>query len=416
MTKRCLSLCPGLLAVLMATTGSGAESSIAPPPTAATSVTPDSWPIFRGDSRSTGVASSSLPEQLRLLWKFAPDRGSFDGTAAIVDGAVYLGDMRGKLVCLDLATGKPRWEYATGSGFTASPAVRDGRLYIGDIDGKFYCLQTADGQKFWSFDSEAEIDSSANFFQDNVLFGSQDATLYCLNAKSGELAWKFAIGDQIRCSPTVVEDRCFVAGCDGRLHVVDLQQGQEVASVPIESPTCVTPAAVGDRAYFGTEGGAFFCVDWKQAKVVWTFTGENRGQPYRSCPAVSGRYVVFGGRNKRIQALDLENGNELWQVAVKQRVDSSPIIAGQRVFVGGGDGLEPRELRAARPGGNPLGDPRSRALSGEKIRGSLEYRPGFKRLQACRLDCFEVLRALGLQKVLRGAGRQASTRGSFFKT
>ena len=112
MTKRCLSLSLGLLAVLMATTGSGAESSIAPPPTAATSVTPDSWPVFRGDSRSTGVARSSLPEQLRLLWKFAPDRGSFDGTAAIVDGAVYLGDMRGKLFCLDLATGKQRWEYA----------------------------------------------------------------------------------------------------------------------------------------------------------------------------------------------------------------------------------------------------------------------------------------------------------------
>ncbi len=191
------------------------------------------WPLFRGDPRSTGVARTTLPDQPVMLWKHQVPKGSFEGTPAIVDGVVYIGDLDGSLYALQLATGEPKWTYKTESGFMASPAVRNGLLYIGDIDGRFRCLEAATGKPMWEFDSDAEIDSSANFFRDNVLFGSQDATLYCLDAKGGKLVWKYAIADQIRCTPTVVEDRCFVAGCDGRLHVIDLNKGQEAASVEI---------------------------------------------------------------------------------------------------------------------------------------------------------------------------------------
>jgi outer membrane protein assembly factor BamB len=161
-----------------------------------------------------------------------------------------------------------------------------------------------------------------------------------------------------------VQRRCFVAGCDGQLHVIDVNEGKEVASVEIDSPTGVTPAAVGDRVFFGTEGGTFFCIDWAQAKVVWTFSDDRHGQAFRSSPAAAKQAVVFGGRNKRVHALDPEKGTELWRFAAKSRIDASPVIAGDRVFVAATDGrLYALDLKSGKPlwehetGGGFVGSP-----------------------------------------------------------
>lgn len=298
----------------------------------------DDWPLFRGDAHSTGVSRGTLPEKLDVLWKFAVPGTAFDSTPAIVDGVVYLGDMDGRLYALDLATGEKRWEVKFEDGFLAGTAVKDGALYVGDMAGRFYCLDAKTGKSRWGFSTQAEIDSSANFYKDRVIVGSQDSTLYCLQLADGKLVWKFSIADQIRCSPTIVENRAFVAGCDSKLHVVDLDNGQEVAAVEIEAPTGVTPAVRGDLVYFGTEAGTFFAVNWKTAVVAWTFQPDKGSQPFRSSPAVTSEAVVFGGRNKRVHALEPATGKPLWEFTARNRLDGSPVIVGSRAFVGAADG------------------------------------------------------------------------------
>lgn len=129
-----------------------------------------------------------------------------------------------------------------------------------------------------------------------------------------------------------------MAGCDSKLHVVDLDNGQEVAAVEIEAPTGVTPAVRGDLVYFGTEAGTFFAVNWKTAVVAWTFQPDKGSQPFRSSPAVTSEAVVFGGRNKRVHALEPATGKPLWEFTARNRLDGSPVIVGSRAFVGAADG------------------------------------------------------------------------------
>ena len=294
------------------------------------------WPLVRGDAQARGVAHGTLREPLEVLWKFSAKEGGFEGSAVIVAGVVYVGSLDGNLYAIDLASGKKKWAYKTELGFSASPAVAGGLVYVGDADGKFYCVD-AKGDLKWTFDAEAEIDSSANFHKGRVLFGSQDANLYCLDGRSGHLVWKYAIGDQIRCSPTVVGDRAFVAGCDSKLHVVDLTTGKAIGTVPIGAPTGSTPAVDGDYAYFGTEGATFFCIDYQQAKVVWTYKAK-RNMPLRSSAAIAENLVIFGGRDKRVMALAKSDGMEQWSFATRARVDGSPVVVGDRVFIGSADG------------------------------------------------------------------------------
>ncbi len=48
--------------------------------------------------------------------------------------------------------------------------------------------------------------------------------------------------------------------------------------------------------------------------------------------------MIFGSRDKRVRALDPKTGNVLWTFPTRGRVDSSPVLVGDRVFLGSSDG------------------------------------------------------------------------------
>lgn len=300
------------------------------------------WPMFRGNPQSTGVATSDLPKELDILWEYEIPKGAFEGSAAIVDvdgtKVVYIGDLDGKLLSLDLETGEKRWEYLVESklGFATSPTYHDGKIYAGDIDGLFHCVDDS-GEQVWTFQTNAEISSSANIYKGNIILGSQDANLYCLDGDTGDIVWQFEAPDQIRCTPTIVDGRAFVAGCDGLLHVIDLDKGEEIGSVNIESPTGGTPAVLGDAVFFGTEQAGFFSIEWKKPELKWHFVDESMAA-IRSNPAVTNEHVIFGAANRVVRSLNPLTKEENWATTLKTRIETSPVVVGDRVFVSSGDG------------------------------------------------------------------------------
>lgn len=297
------------------------------------------WPLYRGDIQAQGIASEALPENLKLQWEFKVENGAFEGTTAIVEDTAYIGDLDGSVFALNLADGKKKWEFETESGFYGSPAVRGGKVYIGDMDGMLYCLDAKTGKQLWQFETKAEINSSVNFYKNQILIGSQDSFLYCLKEADGSLVWKFEIEDQIRCMPTIISNRGFLAGCDGKLHVVDLDEGKAIGTVPIDGPTGSTPAAEGKMVYFGTEGGFFYAIDWERLETAWTYIDERGRQPIRTSAAITKDRAVFGGRNRKVVAIDREKGEPIWTFTARGRVDSSPVISGSRVYFGTSNGM-----------------------------------------------------------------------------
>jgi outer membrane protein assembly factor BamB len=58
----------------------------------------------------------------------------------VAGSRVYIGSNDGRFYVLDLATGKPVWQYESGSPMTASPAVASGVVVIGTNDGTIICF------------------------------------------------------------------------------------------------------------------------------------------------------------------------------------------------------------------------------------------------------------------------------------
>lgn len=298
------------------------------------------WPVQRGNAKGTGVSDSPMPKEIALIWKYEIPKGAFEATPIIADGTVFIGDLDGHVLALDLKTGEEKWKIKYDAGFIASPGFADGRVFLGDYDGLFRALDAKTGKELWKFETQGEIDSGSAFYESSVLVASQDGSLYRLNQADGELVWKYETGDQLRCSPTIVGNRTFLGGCDGKLHIVDLDKGESISTdLPLGSPTGSTPAAIGDMAIVGTYGGAIFGFDWKTVTQKWMFQDTEISPEIRASVSATDTLAVTNSRSRRVFAVKVDSGKLAWQVTLNKRADSSPTISADgRVWIAATDG------------------------------------------------------------------------------
>src|SRR5260370_12931717 len=138
-------------------------------------------------------------------------------------------------------------------------------------------------------------------------------------------------------TPGVVDGRTLVGGCDSAVHVVDRDNGRELAWVELAGQVGATAAVIKDRVYVGTMVPHVRAVDWKEAKVDWTLEPQKGGQPFAASIAATDKLVIAASRDKRVYALDRATGEKKWDFVTRGRVESSPVVVGQRVYIGSGD-------------------------------------------------------------------------------
>lgn len=307
---------------------------------------PVSWPSFRHDLTQTGVATSTLPEDLELLWE-ATIGDQVLATAAIVGDYVYVPCLSGELICLSRKNGEKIWAYKSvevveknsfAPGFKSAPTVSGDSIYLGDEEGVFHAIDRKTGAGRWKFSTGGEIYSAAAVLDGKVIFGSYDNRLYCLHEADGKLAWQFETQGYVHCAPAVAEGVTFIAGCDEHLRVIDIKTGEQKYDMPLQTYLIASPAVVGEMLYVGTYASEVVAVDWKKKDVVWRYASGESEQPYHSSAAVTDQLVIVGGRDKQVHAINRATGKKAWSFGTRAKVDSSPAVVGDRVFVGSHDG------------------------------------------------------------------------------
>ena len=295
------------------------------------------WSQFRGNHSLTGVSESNVPTSLKQLWTYEAG-DSIESSAAIVGSTVFVGSQKGELVALNLENGSVYWKFSTGSPIgESSPAYAGGAVYIGDLGGWLNALNASDGKKLWAFKTNGEIKSSPVVVGDRVLIGSYDEHLYCLSARDGSLLWKFKTNGPVHSTPGVSGGMAFIAGCDALFRAIRIADGKEVFNVSSGAYTGASPALRSGSAFYGTFDNEVLSVNLAQKQIVWRYQHPERKFPFYSSAAVTTTRVVVGGRDKLVHGLTL-SGKGVWTFATRARVESSPAIAGGRVFVGSNDG------------------------------------------------------------------------------
>ncbi len=112
------------------------------------------WPLFRGDLRRDGAATSGGRSMLTLAWSYCMGAAILS-SPAVSAGVVYVASTNGILAALDARSGHVFWQFRAGGALYSSPSVQNGVVYIGALDGIVYAVDAASGRLHW----RSQVDS-----------------------------------------------------------------------------------------------------------------------------------------------------------------------------------------------------------------------------------------------------------------
>ena len=222
-----------------------------------------------------------------------------DGTPAVADGRVYVGNNTAdRVMAYDLATGQALWTGAStlGGWQDGIPAAGNGRVYIGSGNG-ITARDGATGKNLWTYKSphasQVSSDStpSAPTIAGNTIYmGFPSGAVTALDATTGAVLWDRLLPGQqyrggVQSSPALSGDTLFVGSNNGNFYALDANTGQPrwqhnigtwVTAGPAISGNTVVAGALDGNLYAYTPGGA--AAD-RWSSVSGTVTDAASGQP-----------------------------------------------------------------------------------------------------------------------------------------
>jgi outer membrane protein assembly factor BamB len=256
----------------------------------------------------TGRANWTNSAPTRYRDDFGFDEGP-RAVPAIAAGNVFCLGAEGRLRCVELATGKTRWERALGTelkadkgffGFSASPLVVGGLVFVtigGDSGRGIVALDTGTGEQRWS-----ATDHEAGYASPTLLTHGGQTLVLCfdrtglvaLEPKTGavrfEEPWRSRSHASVNAAnPVLFDDKVFITasyGTGAKLLRVAFGRPEEVWSNDTSlSSHYVTPVFFQGCLYgfHGRQetGGEFRCVQSATGKVLWTDSSVSMGQIVR---------------------------------------------------------------------------------------------------------------------------------------
>ncbi|ADB31691.1 metallophosphoesterase [Kribbella flavida DSM 17836] len=225
-----------------------------------------------------------------------------DGTPAVADGRVYVGNQDGSIViAYDLATGRKLWTGTDtlGGWQDGVPSAGGGKVYIGSNNG-IVARDGATGAVRWSYTSthpslvNGGATPSAAAIKDNTVYMSfPSGAVTALDATTGAVIW-----DQL---------------LPGSLY---------------RGGSFTSPALAGDTLFVGANSGGFYALDALTGQPLWS---QNIGTWVSAGPAVSGNTVVAGAFDGNLYAFTPGGPSATpWPVVsgrVTRKADGAPAAA-----------------------------------------------------------------------------------------
>jgi len=313
---------------------------------------------FRGDAWNSGAAASSAPSTNRLLWDSDVGVPEIAATPAIAYGYVFVNTMR-ELFALDEDTGDVAWRNPGVRGFS-SPAVFSGTLVVGTSDGRVVQVDAATGRERWNTTLVSEtvfsgITSSPKIAFDRIYVGTLNESggpgeVVALDVRDGSVAWRHATGSIHYSSPALAGGILHV-GVMGLLNTtsgidfdpphgvlaLDARDGSEIWFFETEGPVAASPVVFGDLVVAPSK-------ESHKDGVVYGIRRSDGAQAWRadvpagvSSPALHGDTVFVGGGSLngtgRVTALNASSGVERWSVVLNGPVQASVAYADSKVYV-----------------------------------------------------------------------------------
>jgi outer membrane protein assembly factor BamB/predicted phosphodiesterase len=336
------------------------------------------WRQVQGGGEHHGRAPHIGPP-LRGLWVADVGEHVLGGSPAIASGLVLvpLSDLDdgdgGGVVALDLATGAERWRAITGHSVRGTPAVSGDLAVFNDASGVVHGVELATGTERWSVDLGDRVDNTQSALISAAAVDGERAyavtigRLAAIDLATGEIVWEDQkIGGGLnanmssRAAPGLADDLVIATAGWGKggLVAFDPETGERRwQRLPKRAEGINSaPIIAGDLVLIADSWGWVRALDRRTGEPRWKHRVAPEGNALSlsvaATPALSGDVLVVPTQYHALIALTASGGRRLWRhdvghaavhTAHDERtapsVTSSPIIAGDVVWLGGADGV-----------------------------------------------------------------------------
>ena len=299
--------------------------------------------VHTADARITTSNGVALTDE--LIFEVERDRdeptrkwainldGPIQSSPVLLQNALVVSCLDGKVYALELEKGKRLWSFATKGTFLASPVLAQSLLYIGSTDHNLYALEP-NGRKRWQFDAGGPVLSTVAVAQ-NIVCLPANGKIYGLNAENGKPAWtQPATG--FFASRAVTDGSAFYL-CDsgGTLYALDAATGavrwQKSLGAPASNlPASNTPAVANGRVFAALQNGRVTAYNAQSGELIWTARGASTGSQLAGTVFADSNRVYLSGSDGdgTVAAFNATTGTPLWRVQTGQAIlDSAPKLA-----------------------------------------------------------------------------------------
>lgn len=259
-------------------------------------------------------------------------------------------------VLLDAATGTERWRFALGRtrkraegvplGPLSTPALDADLAYVQALDGRFVCLELATGKLRWELNLKRAFGahepgygfaSSPLLLDDLVVLqpaGSSASSVVALDRRTGEVRWKTALGTAAEYASATAWQRPggsqIVAHLGTKLAGLAVADGRKLWEVPDVAGGLWTASVLAGGGIFCPTGGETRLLEPDGGSVleVW------KSPIFESAmgPVVELDGMLIGHHARRLIAVEAPTGKLLWQRP--EETDGQLLVVGKwLVFV-----------------------------------------------------------------------------------
>ena len=183
---------------------------------------------------SVGIIKVIRIASKRGLWE-KKIQGPIYSTPVNGKSVVAVGTVDGKIIGLNLKTGKELWQVEVETPVLADGIVENEMLYIGGGSTAFYKIEMSSGKVIWKFEGIAGLIQGKPAISDKqVVFGAWDRHLYCLDKTTGLLLWKWNNGKPHQLYspgnivPAIANGKVFLVAPDRCMTTIDLVSGKQI--------------------------------------------------------------------------------------------------------------------------------------------------------------------------------------------
>jgi outer membrane protein assembly factor BamB len=205
------------------------------------------------------------------------------------------------------------------------PTVAEGVVYAASHDGEVVSLTAQSGKRNWTVKSKLPLSAGPEVGGGIVVLGSSEGDVLALDAATGAERWRVSIKSEILARPLVVNDLVVIRTVDGHIDALALSDGAKRWSVDQQVPRLTLrgtspPVLAGDKIVAGFDNGKVSAIDVRNGDVLWDSTVNapsgrtelERLADIDSPPRISGDEIFVVGFQGRVAMLALDSGQIWW--------------------------------------------------------------------------------------------------------